>query len=117
MGQLYNRDWLKASMMITMAVVFMVAVKIALVRILATADTLMTSPLQLGSLDSARMWAQFLPALAHPTVQSCVHRTLLPPLVGLCAVLFWSMRDAYRRGRERVDGPSPAQDGTESAAI
>ena len=103
LGQLYNRDWAKAAVMITLALALLIAVKAALASVLAAAGAVAMSALQMTDLERGEAWAHLLPALVHPTVQSCVRRRLLPPLIALCVLLLWSMTDAYRGGRREAN--------------
>ena len=106
MGQLYNRDWAKAAVMITLALALLIAVKAALASVLAAAGAVAMGALQMTDLERGEVWAHLLPALVHPTVQSCVRRSLLPPLIALCVLLLWSMTDAYRGGRRDAKSPT-----------
>ena len=105
MGQLYNRDWAKAAVMITLALALLIAVKAALASVLTAAGAAAMG-LQMTDLERGEAWAHLLLALSHPTVQSCVRRRLLPPLIALCVLLLWSMTDAYRGGGRGAKSPT-----------
>jgi len=111
MGQLYNREWAKAAVMITLALTLLIAVKVALASVLAAVGAVAMSAFQMGDLERGEAWAHLLPALVHPTVQSCVRRRLLPPLIALCVLLLWSMTDAYRGVRREANSPTATERG------
>jgi len=106
LGQLYNRDWAKAIVMITLALALLIALRAALASVLGAAGAVAVSVIQMTDLERGDAWEHLLPALAHPTVQSCVRRSLLPPLIALCVLLLWSMTDAYRGGRRETNSPA-----------
>jgi hypothetical protein len=106
MGQLYNRDWAKAAVMITLALALLIAVKAALASVLGAAGAVAIGTLPLTDFHRGEAWVHLLPALAHPAVQSCVRRRLLPLLVALCVLLLWSMIDAYRGVRREANTPT-----------
>lgn len=113
-GQLYNCDWIKAGVMITLTLVLLVAVKAALESVLAAAGAVVLGAFEVSDLEDSTAWAELLPALAHPSVQSCARWSLLPPVIALCAVVLWSMTDAYRRVRSEADGRAATGRGASS---
>jgi len=110
LGQLYNRDWVKAAVMMTLTAVLLIEVKAALASVLAAAGAVILAVVEIGDLERGAAWSQLLPALAHPTVQSRVRQSLLPLLFAVCAVVLWSMADAYRRVSGGVGGSLTAKE-------
>ena len=98
LGQLYNRDWLKAAVMGAGTVALAFVIKGVLAHVLGLA----VSPPSGGgiaALAQADLSLQILNAMARPGVQAEIRRVLLPALLGLAGLLGWSMVDAYRRAR------------------
>ena len=98
LGQLYNRDWLRAGLMGAGAVVLGLMIKGVLAHVLGMA----VSPAPGGAIAAAShgdLSLQLLAAMARPSVQTEIRRVLLPALLGLAGLLGWSMIDAYRRAR------------------
>jgi hypothetical protein len=107
LGQLYNREWVKAGLMMLLTASLVVAVQGALVAVVSAARAMLPAPLDLGDAAPLTVLQQALPAFAHPTVQARVRRTLVPPILALVGVVLWSMIDAYRRARQQ---PRPSLD-------
>lgn len=98
LGQAYNRHWLKAATMFALTIVLVLGVRSAFASMLGAAATV--QPLATGAaFDDDTLRLQLLAALTHPAVQSCARRFLLPPVLGLCALVIWSVVDAYRHAR------------------
>ena len=95
-GQLYNRHRVKAVAMIMLAVGLLAAVMQALGTIATgIAATIPT-------LDLADPWTlqrQLVSVAGDPAFHANVRWRLLPPLLALCAVVLWSIADAYVAGR------------------
>ena len=98
LGQLYNRDWLKAASMGTATLALVLVIKGVLGRMLATALSAVSgTTVTVGGQSDPML--QLVAAMAVPEVQSEIRGVLLPALLGLCALVTWSMIDAYRRAR------------------
>jgi len=98
LGQLYNRDWLKAGLMSAAAVGLVLVVKGVLERVLGLAVSAVSGTgIAAGSYSDVSL--QILSAMALPGVQAEIRLVLLPALVTLCGLVGWSMIDAYRRAR------------------
>jgi hypothetical protein len=98
LGQLYNRDWLKAVSMGAGTLALALVVKGVFGRVLATA--LSATPgagVTVGGQSDSML--QLVAAMTLPEVQSQIRGVLLPALAGLCALVVWSMIDAYRGAR------------------
>jgi len=98
LGQLYNRDWLKAGIMAAGTVALALLIKGALAHVLGLAVS-PPSGGAIAALGHADVGLQILDAMARPGVQAEIRRVLLPALLGLAGLLCWSMVDAYRRAR------------------
>jgi hypothetical protein len=91
LGQLYNRDWLKAASMGGGTLALGLVIKGVLGRILPG------TPVTVGGQGDPML--QLVATMAVPEVQSEIRGVLLPALLALCALVTWSMIDAYRRAR------------------
>jgi hypothetical protein len=98
LGQLYNREWLKATLMGTGAVGLVLVIKDVLGHVLGMAVST-TGGTGIGAAGHGDPTLQLLAAMALPGVQTEIRQALLPALLGLCALLTWSMIDAYRGAR------------------
>jgi hypothetical protein len=113
-GQLYNRDWGRAMVMFSLAVALLLRVKASLTRVvLAAAHAGATGPEAIPA-DNHDLLRQLLPLLADPTVQADIRYGVLPLSLGLCALVLWSMVDAYRSVRR--DGPGEEEPEPASAS-
>jgi hypothetical protein len=99
-GQLYNREWLKAAAMIAATLAFVVALHTALGDLVREAVGIAAVETPVVGLADPVDWEGLLLALASPEVAARARRTVLPPAFGLCVVVLWSMIDAYRHARE-----------------
>jgi hypothetical protein len=106
LGQLYNRHRVKAVAMIVLAAGLLAAV----MQALGTIATGLAATIP--SLDLADPWAlqrQLASVAEDPAFHANVRSRLLPPFLGLCAVVLWSVVDAYV-GARRVDGAPSVTD-------
>jgi TM2 domain-containing membrane protein YozV len=108
LGQLYNRHWVKAVAMIALAGGLLAAVMRALGAI-ATGIAATVPTIDLA--DPWTLQRQLVSVAGDPAFHANVRWRLLPPVLALCAVLLWSVVDAYviarRTARAGSDtGPS-----------
>jgi hypothetical protein len=98
LGQLYNGDWLRAAAMGAGTLALALVIKGVLGRVLATAlPAIAGTGITVGAQSDPML--QLVTAMTLPEVQSEIRGVLLPALLGLCALVAWSMIDAYRRAR------------------
>ncbi len=100
LGQLYNRDWLKAALMGAAAVGLGLVIKDGVARVVSTAMAA-TPATGIPAAGPADPTVQLLAAMALPGIQAEIRQVVLPALLGLSALLIWSMADAYRRARHQ----------------
>jgi hypothetical protein len=100
LGQLYNRDWLKAGLMGATAVALAFVVKGVLARVLDIAVSAVPGS-GIAAAGHGDPSLRILSAMALPSVQADIRQVLLPSVLGLCALAAWSMIDAYRRARRQ----------------
>ncbi len=98
-GQLYNREWLKAAAMIAATLTLVLALHTAVGVLVREAAAVAAVEAPVVGLADPADWLALVPAMGHPAVVARARRTLLPPAFGLCAVVLWSMIDAYRHPR------------------
>jgi hypothetical protein len=99
-GQLYNRDWLKAAAMIAATLTCVLALHTALGDLVRTAATVAAVEAPIAGLADPVDWQGLLLALGSPAVAARARHSLLPAALGLCVIVLWSMIDAYRHARE-----------------
>jgi hypothetical protein len=98
-GQFYNRDWTKAVAMLGASVWLLLAVKTAMAGMVETAAALAVAEPAIRRAADQIAIPEIVLALAHPALQARARWTLVPPVLGLCVIVLWSMIDAYRQAR------------------
>ena len=98
-GQLYNREWLKGAAMALLAIVLALTLHGATLGLVRSAVAMSATHAPLARIEQATDWQELALAMGNPAVAARARRTLLPPLLGLCGVVLWSMVDAYRHAR------------------
>jgi hypothetical protein len=115
-GQLYNRDWTKAAAMLGASVWLLLAVKTAMAGMVETAAALAVAEPAIRHAADQIAIPDLLLALGHPAVQARARWTLVPPVLGLCVIVLWSMIDAYRHGRRATLTPQVLADRSRNAS-
>ena len=99
LGQLYNRDRVKAGVMIVLAVGLLVTVTQALGSLATVVAA--TIP-EIDLLRAQTLERQLLAVAQDPALHTVARWRLFPSFLALCAVLFWSVVDAFVAARRRA---------------
>lgn len=99
LGQLYNRDWVKAAVMGVLAVGLLVEVTYALGSLATVVETTMAG-IDLGHTQTLQR--QLLTVAEDPALHAALRWRLFPAVLGLGAVLVWSVVDAVIGARRRA---------------
>jgi hypothetical protein len=101
LGQLYNRQWTKAGVMLGATLVLGLAVERAVARVFDAASIVLSGVPSGDPVELAAVLRRMAPAMLEPGVQSTIRTVLLPAVLGLAVLVLWSMGDAYRQARRR----------------